>query len=350
MSDWSVELVNSTDLTRIGDLTQARGRQLTVTLNRAGSFGFNLPLDHVQTALIQEVTTGVVLSFLGEPVWSGMVWTCNESVGENEASLAVGCIGWLQTLDKRVVRPSWNNNQPMVYQSTDAGAIALDMLRRTNDDASYAGAPSYVFPGTAEASQSRSRTYQVWSGVLQSITELTEIEAGFDLSVDPITRQMDIYAKKQNDPGIFYELGTNVQSVQRQTDAGRIINYSTAYSSVGAATVAEPRAMYLGLFEEAQSLADIVNPTHLAAFAASEAYVKAFPLPLVNFVPMPYSDLQPGMPRPFRDFDVGDIVYITAKHGRMQVERLAVRVFSMTVRIDDNGHEQVSQIQSRAAS
>lgn len=330
---WRFELAHSSDMSNIAELRQARGRSLTCTLNRAGALNFSVPLDSDIASDIYEVVTCVKVSLDDDVVWSGPVWTCEESIDGSKASLNVGCVGWLQTLDKRVVRPTWNRNQSISYRNVEAGAIAHDLLTRSNSDALAAGAPSYVVPGTYEVTQLRTRTYQPWSGILTSINELTEIESGFDMIVDPETRALNIYAAMKNATECRYQLGNNVATVSRNTDAGRMINYMTAYSSsAGYAAVTDPDscATY-GLYEEAQSLSDVVNPTILAAFAAAEIAVKHHPLSVITFTPKPETYV------PFRDFNVGDTVELTAQHGRLQITEQLLRMFSFSVGESRNG-------------
>lgn len=338
---YKFELANSLDLDdRIGELTQARGRSLTITHNKAGAFNCVLPLEHEQALAVREVTTCIIVSLDEVVIWSGPVWTTNENVSASSATLEVGCVGWLQTLDKRVTRPAWNAGQPITYTEVDAGEIAMDLIERSNEDALIASAPSYVTPGPYEITQKRTRTYQPYSGVLASIEELTNIEAGFDMLVDPLTRQLNVYQQLRNESGARYELGKNITSVSRAVDSGRITNFITAYSSSAAPSVTDPfSCAEYGLFEEAQSISDVVNPGILAAYAGAELSVKSRPLAMLQFQPMAPDDPDSSLkiPRPFEDFFVGDTVKLTAKKGRMVIEDQLLRLFSFTVGETQNG-------------
>lgn len=350
LSQYKFELARSMDMGRIGELGQARNRSLQLALNRAGAFSCDLPLDDPLTDEVQEITTCIVITRDEEVIWSGPIWTLNENVSSTGATVQVGAVGWLQTLDKRVVRGSWNANQAISYTDQDAGVIALDLIARTNADAIATGAPIYIFPGESETTQLRTRTYQPWSGILQSITELTEIEAGFDMSVDPLTRRLNIYSRIGVNHGILFELPGNVAQVSRSTDAGRLINYMTAYSAAGSQAEANADSInQLGLFEEAQSLSDVVGPRAdliLSAYAAGEILVKSWPLRFIAFQPMAESVEQPFAPRAFRDFNVGDIVRLTVRHGRMSMIQQALRMFAFSVSFPDTGGAAVSEIQT----
>ena len=347
LSEYRFELAKSSDLSRIGELTQARGRSLQLALNKAGAFSCTLPLDDQLTDAVAEVETCIIVTCDQEEIWSGPIWSINETVAAGTASLQIGAVGWLQTLDKRVVRPTWNNAQPITYTDQDAGVIAFDLLARTNNDATLVSAPNFLFPGRADPTQLRTRTYQPWSGILSALNELTDIESGFDMLVDPVTRELNIYAMIGTVKDIIFEFPGDVTSVNRATDSGRITNYFTAYSQAPPQSVADFESISrLGLFEEAQSLSDVFDVEILRAFAAGEILVKARPLRIVTFQPIPESVERPYAPRVFRDYTIGDTIMLTANHGRVRFARQYLRIFSFTVNFPETGGAAVGDIQT----
>lgn len=344
---YKFELAQSSDLSRIGELTHASGRSLQLALNKAGAFSCTLPLDDALTDLVREVETCVIISRDNQIIWSGPIWAINETVSASAASVQISAVGWLQTLDKRVVRPTWNSNQPMTYTNQDAGLIALDLLTRSNLDAADAGAPIYIFPGAAEITQLRTRSYPPWAGVLASLNELTDIESGFDMLVDPGTRKLNISMRVGSDNGVAFELPGTVNQINRVTDSGRILNYLTAYSATGAQADADYDSIAkLGLFEEAQSLSDVVDPNILAAYAAGEVFVKGRPLRIITFQPRAETIENPSLPRVIRDYNIGDIVRLTVNHGRLRLNRQPLRIFSFSLNFPDTGGASVSDIQT----
>ena len=111
---WKFILVNSNDLSHIGELSQARDKKLEVVLNKPGSASFTYPMDADYAALIQPFKTGIkamrwnriASAAAGKAVWdcmwSGYVLPIDESVDDNRMSIS--CVGWLQRLAKRFVR------------------------------------------------------------------------------------------------------------------------------------------------------------------------------------------------------------------------------------------------------
>jgi hypothetical protein len=341
---WKFELVRSSDMSRLFELSQARSRVLQLALNKAGSFSFVLPLEDKNSIRVQEVSTAVVIYRNGLPVWSGPVWTVQETTPN---SIQVGCVGWLQTLEKRISKIEWGN--PLYYTKVDAGLIAQDLLARSNTSAG--GNPSYVFPGNSEISQVRTRTYAPYVNILTEINALTTIESGFDILVHPATRAMNIYSKLSKvQPQLLFDYGRNVASITRNSDAARMCNRMIAYSSGGSAQVddAESQRVY-GVFEEAASLADVVDMSILQAYAAAEVAIRSRPLRIATFVPRPFSTQRPNDPRIFEDFNIGDVGYLNVDKGRLKLQKQAVRVFGAAVAFNDNGTESITSVQTTAS-
>jgi hypothetical protein len=171
------------------------------------------------------------------------------------------------------------------------------------------------------------------------------------MQVDPVTRELNIYNRIGEDRNIYFQLPGDVSSVSKQTDSGSIINSMTAYSTSGFAAEADfDSIMDIGLFEEAQSLSDVIDSGILVAYAAAEVAIKARPLPIITFQPLPESPERPNAPRVFRDWNIGDLVHLSARHGRLQLDRQLLRVFSFSVSFPDTGGANVSNVQTTAGS
>jgi len=122
---WKFILANSSDMSNIGELTQARGRQLQLALNRPGAASFTIPLDDELGNGIWPITHAVKAYRKGsddlwQHVWSGMVWTIEEDISGNR--LSVNVVGWLQWLEKRILRrdKAYTGNNPATKRSCDA--------------------------------------------------------------------------------------------------------------------------------------------------------------------------------------------------------------------------------------
>lgn len=352
MGDYTFELLDSRSMTKIGELTRARGRTLQLGHNAAGSLNLSLPLVDPLSDLVMEVSTAVLIKRLGEWIWSGPVWTTNETTPD---TLQVGCVGWQQTLEKRVIKPTgtalWPSWTTLSYASVDAGAIALSLLSQSNGDSSYPDT-NYVLPGNHQASQARTRAYSPWGGVLGAITDLAQIESGFDLLVDPRSREMNIYKSLGSlKPDVVFDYASNAASATRTCDASRTCNRMIVYSSIGFAVAEDliSQSVY-GTFEEAVSLSDVVDVSILQAYANAEVAVRSTPQRFATLQPRQYSSANPSDPQIFRDFRVSDTITQKVKRGRVQIPNQKVRVFGATVGFLDNGQVQLSSLQTTYTS
>lgn len=348
MSDYVFELAFSSDLSKIGELTKAKGKSLTLALNKAGAFQMTLPLyEKLDPGLVSmsssvvEIRTCVVIKFKGAIIWSGPVWTVEETTPD---SLSVGCVGWLQTLEKRVSKFTWGN--PLTYTTTDAGAIALDLLTRSNAD--NVTGPNYVTPGTAATTQNRNKQYPPFTSILNEITALSDLEAGYDMAVDPVTKKLNIYSTiSTGTPITYFQYGGNAKIVSRSSDASRVANRIIVYSPVGWAQADDTASQSTyGMFEEAISLSDVRDPTILQAYANAELAVRSRPLRFSTFEPRS----GPSAPRIFQDFAVGGYSNVSVDRGRLVFSKQLTRLFGATVSWPDDGTgaEQVSGIQTTA--
>lgn len=340
MSDYIFELAQSSTLTKIGELTKAKGRSLTLSLNRAGAFQMTLPLADAFSSYISEVSTCVLIRRKGTIVWSGPVWTVEETTPD---SLSIGCVGWLQTLEKRITKYPWGN--PLTYTSTDSG-ITLDLLARSNAD-NITG-PNYISPGLGLSTQIRTRSYPPFTKILDEIIALSDLEAGYDVEVDPTTRRMNLYTTLPvSTSTTFFQYGGNARQVSRSSDSSRITNRIIVYGPTGwvQADDAVSQAA-IGVMEEAVSLSDVRDTTILQAFANAELVVRSNPLRFSSFEPRS----GPSAPRIFQDFSVGGFGYVAVDRGRLQISKQLFRIFGTTVTWPDDGSgtERVSSIQTLA--
>jgi hypothetical protein len=346
MSEWIFELADSENLVPFDELKNASNRQLTLTLNKAGSFSFDLPLEDELCDCLEEIISCVLIkrknsSGTLETVWSGPVWSIDE---ETPNKVSVTAVGWLQTLEKRFI------SEDITFTDIDAGIIVETILNDSNTEAEEQGGRIFITPGEIATTINRTRSYKANESILSIIDGLSSIENGFDFEVDPETRELNIRAEISSDANAYFEYGVNVQSVRRSSDASNIVNHFTAYGANNQSEIAEDEDSVLryGHMQESQSLPDVVDSTILAAFANAEVAVRANPLRIYTFTPLKASLVAAEIPRIFEDFVVGDVVKLTVNKGRLVVDRQNIRVFSTTLVFDSNGNEQLTTIQSTA--
>ncbi len=350
---WKFILANSSDMSQIGELINARSKSVDLALNKPGTARFQLPLlDEMSEAIIEE-STCILVYRNEECLWSGPIWTISESLPEE--NLEVGCVGWFQELNE--ARELHSN---LSYTDVDAGQIAFGLIDTLNqqDPSSL----MRVVKGQATPSQLRTRTYQQGQKVGPLIQELSDIEAGFDFELDPLTRELNIrydqvktgttiYGIGQDRPDAVFGLSwgpENLQSLRRETDTSKLRNRIFAKGKFGTVEADDYPSQFIhGVFEETITLGDVVEEEILGAYANATVAFRKDPATIINFVPAQFTSSVDNVPEPFVDYEIGDIVYLGANRGRLKLDSQAIRIFGISVSIDEEGNENATNIITR---
>jgi len=380
---WKYILVNSNDLSHIGELSQAKGKKLEVVLDKPGAASFAYPMNALYAESIQPYKTGIkamrwnrLASIIAghavwDCMWSGYVLPIGETVDAN--SMSISCVGWQQRLAKRMLRRDKN------YTNQDDGVIVQDLITEMNTNPS----PGDGYPVlTPAGSNPNTPTWLSWGGTQPNegvggataylanaprtkqaakytyagsvIDELMQIENGGDIVVDPMTRVVTWhrkYRRIRDDVVIGFQWGPrNAKAFSRNIEADAQVNYILASGAPGtipqyaddAAQQAE-----IGLLEEAVALSDVRDNNVLLAYAGGEIIIRGNGLITysVQPFPLPY-DRPSNVPEAFLDYRVGDQVRLTAVHPpRVGIRNQAVRIFGMSIDIDDNGVASLGPLQ-----
>lgn len=376
-------LVNSKDLSRVGQLSMASARKFDLVLGKPGSASFTYPMDADYAALIQPYSTGILIErynrkssvvaghSVWDTIWSGYVLPIDEQVDTNHMN--VSCVGWMQRLGKRVMR------RQKTYQAQDDGAIVADLINEMNLTQSPETVP-YPIPVVAGSSPNtptwlswggtqpnegvggataylplsdpsmgpalRNKNVAIYTNTLSIIDELQNIENGGDIVCDPVTRSVTWHRKYRRirDDVVFgFEWGPkNVVNFSRNTDADAQVNYIIATGAAGVAPAYmdnKAQQAQIGLLEESVALSDIKNNSVLLAYVGAEIIVRAYGRITFGVTPFPYSpEVEGSVPEPFIDWRVGDQVRLTAVHPpRVNIRGQAIRIFGLSMSINENG-------------
>lgn len=292
-------LCRSKDLSLIGELRQARQKNLGLLLNKPGSFTYRYPMRDPLAASIADYSTGVRLFRYNwresavrmegglypdetlfpsedlypqapqqqkfnvwDEVWSGYTLPIQEDV--TGAWMNVSCVGWMQRFEKRMLRRD-KNYAYVAGTSTDDGDIMLDLVNEMNleiapDGSGYvipvvAGSdpatPTWVqaggkFPnegldGTTDYEPAyRGLNFQKFQFALPLMDRLTEIENGCDVHCDPTTRTVNVYRRRMrvlDDVHFGFMWGPyNIAQLNRNIDPSVRVNYLAASGAAGSVT------------------------------------------------------------------------------------------------------------------
>jgi hypothetical protein len=347
MSDnalWSVMLADSLTMTAIDPLPYAFS--LTPILNRAGSFSMTLPLDDEIAYQVVKHATCVVCERNDLTKWSGeIVSVVKDPVA---MTLTISALGWLDGLNQRRL---WAIDEPSTsFVNATSGVILSTLIQLVNAHADSSGAlmttPFTQF--SLNDTQLRTRTYKRGQSVGQAIQELVDVENGIDVHVDPATRAITTNAPTSyiDRADVMFGYGTepdNLANAPQTDDGTNTAEYLTVVGANGVVVSTDaPDLIRAHGFarEDWIVLSDVNDPAIIGSYANAERVYRGNGQITYDLKPLPYGDV----PRLYDDFELGDQVYLSVDAGALRVENQAIRIFLVTIEVDANGNEVISQV------
>jgi hypothetical protein len=341
---WEVSLARSQDMREIGALRYAFS--LSPIFNRSGSFSMTMPLDDKIAYSVAKHSTCVVCQRNDEIRWSGPI----VSVIRDPAAmtLSLTALGWLDELFHRFVRA--DEEAALIFTDTIGGDIVDNLVATANAQTDTDGVerPTHLGFSQANDTQTRTRSYKRGQNYGQAIQELSDIENGLDIYVDPQTRRIttrppDAY---QDRVGVMFGYGVepfNLANATQNDDGTNTANRISAVSSGGAVVPADDVNAINAqdtMREDWISLSDVAETDIVGAYAVSEVIYRSRGQITYDFKPLPYGDI----PRLWDDFNLGDKVYLSIDAGALQLDNQALRVFAVTIDVDAQSNEVISSI------
>jgi hypothetical protein len=288
---------------------------------------------------VEPWATSLVAYKDGEVKWSGPVLTVDEDT--SGSWMSISAVGWLQLLERRLLSP--NDERFARFGSTDAGIIASHLIALSTSAKEF---PFYV--GHVQGTQFRKRYYQRFQNIGQEITSLSDIESGYDIWIDPATRELQIWNRLEEDRSSYVHFGYkagpvhNLASVKRTRSGDKLVNglYVITKNPPSEQIDATSVDKY-GFHEEQASLTEVTDNTVAAVYAAGELTYRSTPMHIYGLVPQ-LAQSGSAVPRPLEDYHVGTIFTFSAKRGSIDVENQRARIFSLSLSIDNRGQERVT--------
>ena len=184
--------------------------------NRPGAISFALPLDHAKTR-VATLDVGVNEAAVERDdtiVWAGPIQTSDEDDTQRVISFAGE--GLLTYLRKMHVTAT------LTYSSStdDQFTIARGLVAHHQDKAG--GDFEIDTTAVTTSGRKRTRTYNFWEhkNVYDAVIELSEVDDGFDLNINPATRTLDLFYPRrgQRRTDIVFD-ARNIRKFQRRRDA-----------------------------------------------------------------------------------------------------------------------------------
>ena len=388
---WKFILVNSKDLSEIGELHEARGKNLNLALNTSGSASFSYSFEGVLAEDIQVISTGIMAYRRGSDdtyqlIWSGYINEINEDV--NNAVMSVSVVGWFERLNKRIARQDVLYKSQYDYNiivgsgfSIPSGGVASGIMQIANKTATAIGytiasgtvpivsgsnpnTPTWMSVGTYEdgmrpavATGSGAARQDVSikqdSSFGETIMGLVNQENGCDIYVDPSTRALNVYGKKgsvKSEVWFSYNWGPdNIKEFSRSTTTSDIANYlvgrATGVTAQSINTASESLNDF-GLFEDHLDITLKTSTAEtLAFYTAAEYLFRSDPrtTPTYSVSPYPYT-IGSSIPEPFTDYDIGDVVRLRAISSPRVNVNGSFRIFGLNISITDDGNENIDSL------
>jgi hypothetical protein len=344
-SGWEYIITNSMTMEVIGKIRNAHDRSLSVDLNKSGSASCWLPISDPLSASAWPWSTALVAQYDNTWFWSGPLVQRKTNMAQGQVTISA--VGWFE----RLMHLTIQDVNGASYSNQDAGAIVADLLDKAADQDPHL----QITLGTVETTQPRTITYNLDQSIGQAILDLADLESGYDWYIDPITRELNIVAQlgtvRPECRWMFLGDGksrqSNLANVEETVDGSTLVNQMRTRGQFGSGYADDPASMNTyGVFQEAPSLSDVVDPVVLVAYAGAEIFYRSQPRVTYDLTPKPSS--KATVPKLFRDFNIGDVGYLTARRGIVDVRDQPVRAFGATLAINDAGTETITNLQTTA--
>jgi hypothetical protein len=332
---------------------------LAMVYNRPGSFSVTVPIDSDFALSVQKHRHCIIAERNGEAKWSGPVTGIADEVSADAGSqdtTKITATGWFEELNRRFIQPGDEASLIFSSGSDTAGAIIFALIGRMNArrDSKNNLVPARITAGQRTDTQTRIRRYRRDQSFGSAITELIDIENGVDISIDPLTRKLNVRSAQAfiNRTGVLFVApgisNANLLRCSNIEDGSQTADSLTVSGSGNRRFVVDdPDAIQFHgvMLEEQIAVTDVTDNSILGAYANAELTYRRYGVSNLSVLPSSLSD---HTPRLFDDYELGDQVYLSASRGRMQFRRHPMRVFGTTISVDTEGNEIVSELQITA--
>lgn len=325
------------------ELTKAKSRKLNFRLEDPSDVGFNLDGASSQAAAIHEKVTDIHVLFtpdsgVVERLFRGRVGSTGDDLSETSHTVTVPALDYREVLNQRQLW-SWNT---LTYTGLDQAEIVWQLVEQTQGNVGGDLGISKGWIGTAPTGVIRDRVYEAKDSIGERIKELGEVINGFDWDIEPVSDSAlalrVYYPQRGTNRGVVLEYGGKVATVKRDADVGAYEN-AIRYSGADGLDVAEIEAPDLATREEGRwdgAYGDTGLTTQQALddraeWQADESQV---------LQPSYTLGLKPGVWQGRSHIWPGDWVRVVIYKGRLAVDDV-LRVFDLSIDIDDNGKEKV---------
>jgi hypothetical protein len=350
----------------IAELADARGRQLTQTWNNPATLTFTLDGHSPSAALVEEILHDVVAWRWDDQtgseyaVFRGVVAQAEDQISVDAHTVTYTCHDYGAVLTRRLLTATYT------VTARDQDLIVGDLLSAATAAASSSGtsfSPASFLPlallavdgaGTARglSGHTRDRTYYGSQNVGDAISQLAQIQDGFDWDVatsavdDHDSLRVFYPAQGVTRTDMMLQYGSTVAALTRTVNSADYANYVRVLGNNTSAsptpqlygeawdTTATSITTPVGLWMLADDAPDVTVSSTLTEKAQGDLALDTVLVPAytLTLAPDAYTWGHPNM---------GDTVPLMVQSGRLDVNT-TVRVLGITYDIGDDGQEDVT--------
>lgn len=321
------------------ELTAAKGRRLTVRLGQPSDVGFSMNGRHEQALGLVELATDVWAYRDQHLLHRGRLGTTSDDVNADSHTTTFNAPDYRALLERRYLYDS----DKLSYVQEDEAAIAWQLVQATQ---SKTGGDLGITRGSGQTTGFlRDRLYTAGKGIAESISQIGDLDGGFDWEIDPFLRLNVFNPARGRDTDEVLDFGGAVKSFTRATLPAEYGNAVRAIAGTDPRAPETREATDLaarpeGRFEIERGFPDILEQSTLAAkadwlLAESQVLRPSYTLTLAP-------DRYPGP----QALWLGDTCIVTIRSGRLD-EHSRQRVMEITFEPDGDGGETVRVIVGR---
>jgi hypothetical protein len=363
LTEWRIMLCNRMGVAISLLDNVAINRQFKFGLNQPGSLTFDVPSDEPSVNILH--TDGYPYLSCGDRtvrawrkesgVWTlrytGIVWQLADASDEDVCHTTVTCFDALKFLKKRLICTADGRIKGTIrLPKADLGTTVYTMISNSFDNfgplyLDYSSGPWVT--GTSITPPDYELAY-----IDASIKELCDTGA-MDIEMTPVYSTGGVLSTfavtarlGQDQPHVLFGYDTGNYGAQtwgRQMNAedtaNDIYNFATSASGpMSNATDAASKTRF-GTMQSAEVLSDIHSKDTLDELTTWELRFRKEPQDLVSFTPRP--ELQPVL---WNDYWIGDTVRVASSANVREAISGVQRVYGVTLDVNDDGYEVVSEL------
>ena len=341
-----------------GEIKNFGSFQFSRALSKLATCGFQVRLDNPLAQALTQAERYIKVYRSGVLVFCGPIISAEEVVERNTQTIALTCAdaGWF--LNKRL---AGKTGVGVAFTSmTDRAQIAKLLIDGANAEVTTGVSTGTFSPHTSGSAI----TYKAgpFRPLLEIVQELSQALDGFDWRIHPTEtwtnggliigsqpgaiEMKTIIGTEKNNAVFEYGIGTraNVLSYTktrtRDAQATRVFHAPSTDNVIMAED--QTASAQWGLLEDVVA-ADLNDTTMRNKLVQEHVKVRKQPRDLVKMTPHIDPGVTGRLPRPFADYDIGDIVTFRAVHNKTVRFAGKLRVYGITINVEqETGFERVT--------